>query len=286
MGYTGIPGISGATGRTGPPGTGLPGATGATGPAGATGRQGADFVPVNECLNYNGNCQQLCVDTPDSYFCMCSAGYSIVPVNYNCPGSSSTQSDTFYCRYYAEVSGVLCFCRVGSGSNVLPVNGTLCTDINECSSQNGYCAQICTNTIGSYTCSCRAGFTLSANQRDCDDVNECLRGTSVVCPTGSACVNNFGSYYCLTGVVPGTANQGSASSQTLDNIPSANDNSSSNLSVNLYGFIALAVVCALNSMAIVVILIRCLHHRLRRPHDDVISVSDVSSVYDVVAVSK
>ena len=35
-------------------------------------------------------------------------------------------------------------------------------DINECSTNNGGCGNItsslCTNTIGSYSCSCRTGF--------------------------------------------------------------------------------------------------------------------------------
>ena len=34
-------------------------------------------------------------------------------------------------------------------------------DINECSSNKGGCAHTCTNTIGSYYCSCNAGYVLS-----------------------------------------------------------------------------------------------------------------------------
>lgn len=33
-------------------------------------------------------------------------------------------------------------------------------DINECSIQNGACSQICNNTVGSYFCSCLAGYHL------------------------------------------------------------------------------------------------------------------------------
>ena len=39
----------------------------------------------------------------------------------------------------------------------------LISDINECN--NNPCDQVCTNTVGSYTCSCRTGFTLNANQK-------------------------------------------------------------------------------------------------------------------------
>ena len=33
-------------------------------------------------------------------------------------------------------------------------------DINECVTQNGGCEQNCENTIGSYSCSCLAGYYL------------------------------------------------------------------------------------------------------------------------------
>ncbi len=35
----------------------------------------------------------------------------------------------------------------------------VCADIDECSTTNN-CQQLCTNTPGSYTCSCRTGYTL------------------------------------------------------------------------------------------------------------------------------
>ena len=43
------------------------------------------------------------------------------------------------------------------------VDITVCEDTN-----NGGCEQNCTNTNGSFICSCRDGFTLSADQRSCD----------------------------------------------------------------------------------------------------------------------
>ena len=40
---------------------------------------------------------------------------------------------------------------------------TLSIDIDECSEGISGCAHTCTNTIGSYRCSCRTGFILSAS---------------------------------------------------------------------------------------------------------------------------
>jgi len=41
------------------------------------------------------------------------------------------------------------------------------TDINECSLRTHNCEQLCTNTPGSFTCSCRSGYTLNSDRRTC-----------------------------------------------------------------------------------------------------------------------
>lgn len=44
------------------------------------------------------------------------------------------------------------------------------SDFNECALNGGPgpCQQICTNTVGSYYCSCQPGFTLSTNGTSCN----------------------------------------------------------------------------------------------------------------------
>ena len=49
-----------------------------------------------------------------------------------------------------------------------------CEDVDECDSPNHPCGQICTNTIGSYNCSCRAGF-----EKNSEDPNTCNKVTKV-----------------------------------------------------------------------------------------------------------
>ena len=44
----------------------------------------------------------------------------------------------------------------------------LLTDIDECSLGTDSCSQSCTNTIGSYTCSCNTGYTLNSDGYTCD----------------------------------------------------------------------------------------------------------------------
>ena len=48
---------------------------------------------------------------------------------------------------------------------------TLALDIDECAEETDRCAQNCHNTIGSYTCSCNAGYRLNANGYDCDGMS-------------------------------------------------------------------------------------------------------------------
>ena len=47
-------------------------------------------------------------------------------------------------------------------------------DIDECSEGTDRCEQLCTNTSGSYTCSCRSGYHLAIDGRSCV-------GESLVC---------------------------------------------------------------------------------------------------------
>ncbi|KAL5468857.1 hypothetical protein EMCRGX_G029980 [Ephydatia muelleri] len=71
-------------------------------------------------------------------------------------------------------------------------------DINECNQSP--CEQTCRNTIGSFRCSCAAGFQLNADQRSCVDIDECIDAAlsdSELCPGSFECLNSIGSYLCV-----------------------------------------------------------------------------------------
>lgn len=61
----------------------------------------------------------------------------------------------FKCR--SSLEGGVCYCD--SGMTINPVDKRTCMDLNECS-EWGYCDQLCTNTEGSYKCSCSDGYSL------------------------------------------------------------------------------------------------------------------------------
>ncbi len=44
-------------------------------------------------------------------------------------------------------------------------------DTNECLNQNGGCEHSCTDTEGSYECSCEMGYALKEDQHSCQGMN-------------------------------------------------------------------------------------------------------------------
>ena len=84
----------------------------------------------------------MCINTVGSYQCDCKEGFRLATDDRNCTGYILP---CYMCMYTYYM-----------------------TDINECVTFNGYCDQNCTNTIGSYTCSCVEGFVINNNSRSCD----------------------------------------------------------------------------------------------------------------------
>ena len=44
------------------------------------------------------------------------------------------------------------------------------TDINECQQMNSTCDQLCTNTEGSFVCSCEEGYELQNDRKSCEGI--------------------------------------------------------------------------------------------------------------------
>ncbi|CAH3141700.1 unnamed protein product [Pocillopora meandrina] len=72
-------------------------------------------------------------------------------------------------------------------------DGHSCSDIDECKGNHScHMNAICTNTKGSYVCTCHRGYT--ENGRGCTDINECKGNHS--CHVNATCMNTLGSHAC------------------------------------------------------------------------------------------
>ncbi|XP_061832293.2 adhesion G protein-coupled receptor L4 [Nerophis lumbriciformis] len=92
-----------------------------------------------------------------------------------------------------------CFCNNGYTGD----GTTFCNDDNECQNVTYICSKkgTCTNTVGSYYCTCLPGYSSTGLQHfqtndgtECVDIDECEAGQ--VCGPNSLCHNSDGSFYC------------------------------------------------------------------------------------------
>ncbi|ELV14345.1 EGF-like module-containing mucin-like hormone receptor-like 2 [Tupaia chinensis] len=130
------------------------------------------LLNINECAPPMAPpCGKIadCVNTEGSFYCMCNPGYGL-----------SSGAKTF--RNESE---------------------NTCQDANECTSGQNPCHSTthCLNTMGSYECRCRPGWTPAPgspngpNTTICKDVDECHSGQHQ-CHVSTVCVNTVGSYRC------------------------------------------------------------------------------------------
>ncbi|XP_073250793.1 uncharacterized protein [Porites lutea] len=74
-------------------------------------------------------------------------------------------------------------------------NYTCFKDLDECTTGSHSCDvnSVCQNTVGSYKCSCNAGYT--GDGKPCNDIDECYTN-SHSCDVNAVCSNTVGSYAC------------------------------------------------------------------------------------------
>ncbi|CAH3179274.1 unnamed protein product [Porites lobata] len=93
------------------------------------------------------------------------------------------------------VSGKYWFSTIKSGTSVLAYCNMKTNDIDECKASSPVCDinANCSNTRGSYDCTCKVGYT--GDGKTCQDIDEC-NASSPVCDINANCSNTRGSYDC------------------------------------------------------------------------------------------
>lgn len=51
------------------------------------------LTDVDECAKNNGNCDQMCENSPGSYQCKCRSGFSLDADKHTCNGKSSKETE-------------------------------------------------------------------------------------------------------------------------------------------------------------------------------------------------
>ena len=90
---------------------------------------------------------------------------SIVHSNFTCTVDNFLGSDTSDTLHITGISNMQWI--MYNYNNCYHFVSVVSGPLNECEANNGGCAQICIDTATSFQCSCRAGYTLDTNGRNC-----------------------------------------------------------------------------------------------------------------------
>ncbi|XP_005106845.3 uncharacterized protein LOC101847898 [Aplysia californica] len=114
-------------------------------------------LDVDECTSGDHHCEALCRNTFGSYGCVCPPGSRLSEDRRTCTNTTCIPE----CRHGGRCENHVCQCPPG-------FYGLVCQlDVNECRTDKHNCTHSCTNTYGSYVCSCPSGFVLAEDRRTC-----------------------------------------------------------------------------------------------------------------------
>ncbi|ESO12073.1 hypothetical protein HELRODRAFT_63151, partial [Helobdella robusta] len=156
-------------------------------------------LDINECGTSLHSCtykNMLCNNTIGSYICYCPSGTETNKVLRECVDINECTQKISACSAHTTCENTFgsyrCVCRDG-----FRLEGNECKDDNECARKET-CQHICTNVWGSFRCSCKPGYKLAADNRSCQDLDECkiysLMKGKEACRYN--CTNEVGSFNC------------------------------------------------------------------------------------------
>ncbi|MCL4121105.1 UNVERIFIED_CONTAM: hypothetical protein GTU68_033752, partial [Idotea baltica] len=142
-------------------------------------REGECYLSVEGIRGNRGVCRSPLGEPTTKSTCCCSIGRGWGPRCDICPADDSEEYEKL--------------CPGGKGFRPNSITVVL-EDIDECAEMENLCENgHCSNTFGSFMCSCNKGYTLNEERSRCIDVDECADRTR--CKNGY-CINTIGDFEC------------------------------------------------------------------------------------------
>ena len=108
------------------------------------------LLDIPNCMINDHNCSQICVEVVGSFNCSCYLGYDLQEDRASCAG---TYINTLINTLNVMIYVIICM--------------YVCIDIDECVERLTLCDHNCTNTAGSYFCTCLDGYMLEMDNHTC-----------------------------------------------------------------------------------------------------------------------
>lgn len=124
------------------------------------------LTEINECAVSPSPCDQLCTNSPGSFECSCYIGYALDNDERTCNGMFVyyTHAHTIHTYIHTDIYTIHTHIHTHNTYVYMQTTHTniftdkwLILDIDEC--ENSPCQQTCSNTMGSFQCSCKTGYT-------------------------------------------------------------------------------------------------------------------------------
>ena len=161
-------------------------------------------LDVDECLENNGGCDQVCTNKPGTHMCECNNGFTKTTENGYCVDINECALNNGHgpCQDTCINSegSYACSCEGIPGTILSRSDKHSCEDMNGCLNSNGGCSHRCIDSYGQVFCLCPDGYLLdNKDWKTCNDIDECKNPEkhNVNCSNETQeCVNTLGGSYC------------------------------------------------------------------------------------------
>lgn len=153
---------------------------------------------TRDCVPHSARCNGVldCSDGSDEQDCVSTSATAATineKVIENVHGWSCESKDSFKCNTSSKCIPMAAVCDGNNDCGDWSDESANCGQ-NECSTDANHCSQICVDDPIGFHCECLRGYALSADNRTCDDVDECKTVTGIC--SGHPCVNTKGHFKC------------------------------------------------------------------------------------------